>query len=148
MNNLILGIIFSKKFIYLAGGALILWLLFKVFFIAWDYVAFINPKVDKLKNDNITLQLDLKLSQATNDSLNTVIIDCSTTNLLIQDTNQKNIDSLLKANKKLRIENKSINAQIGHFLEIAPCKKSVKIKDGNPFKKNKTEWVLIDCEEN
>ena len=34
---------------------------------------------------------------------------------------------------------------IKHFLDVAPCKKEVEVKDGNPFKKNKKEWILVDC---
>lgn len=61
------------------------------------------------------------------------------TNFLIREKGYQSIIS--QQQKKI----KELDNTINHFLEVAPCKREVEVKDGNPFKKNKKEWILVDC---
>jgi hypothetical protein len=75
---------------------------------------------------------------AKNDSLK-YAKSVDSTNFLIREKGYQSIIS--QQQKKI----KELDNTINHFLEIAPCKREVEVKDGNPFKKNKKEWILVDC---
>ena len=150
MITLIWNFLLKKGFKYLAIIAIVVGLWFGakwLFFTTWDKIAFSNSKVENMVLQIDTLQTDLIASQMANDSLNDLNYECAKSFNAVTSQNQKNIDSLVKANKFLRSENKELDSQINHFLEVAPCTEIVEVKDKNPFKKNKKVRVFVDCPE-
>lgn len=150
MLTLIWNFLLKTGFKYLAYIAIAVglwfgakWLLFKT----WDKIAFSNSKVENIVLKVDTLQIDLIVSQMANDSLNDLNYECAKSFNAVTLQNQKNIDSLVKANKLLRSQNKELDSQINHFIEVAPCTEIVEVKDKNPFKKNKKVRVFVDCPE-
>lgn len=150
MITLIWNFLLKKGFKYLAIIAIGVGLWFGakwLFFKTWDKIAFANSKVEKVVLIIDTLQTDLRTSQIANDSLNDLNYECAKSFNEVTELNQKNIDSLRKANKILTAKNKELDSQINHFLEIAPCTEIEEVKDNNPFKKNKKIRVFVDCPE-
>ena len=150
MLTLIWNFLLKKGFKYLAIIAIVIGLWFGVkwiFFKTWDKIAFSNSKVEKVVLKVDTLQTDLKIVQVANDSLNDLNYECAKAFNDVNSVNQKNIDSLRKANKLLTAKNKELDSQINHLLEVAPCTEIQEVKDKNPFRKNKKIRVFVDCPE-
>lgn len=150
MITLIWNFLLKKGFRYLVIIISIFTLWFGgkwMFFKTWDKIAFSNSKVENIILRCDTLQTDLKAVQMANDSLNDLNYECAKSFNEVTRLNQKNIDSLLKANKFLRSRNKELDSQINHLMEVAPCTEIVEVKDNNPFKKNKKVRVFVDCPE-
>lgn len=148
MITLIWNFLLKKGFKYLAYVAIGVGLWFGakwLFFKTWDKIAFSNSKVENIILKVDTLQNDLKTAQVANDSLNDLNYECAKAFNDVAETNQKNIDSLRKANKILTAKNKELDSQINHFMEVAPCTEIQEVKDKNPFRKNKKIRVLVDC---
>lgn len=147
---LIWNFLLKKGFKYLAIVALGvgLWIGVKwLFFKTWDKIAFSNAKVESVLLQVDTLKIDLVASQVANDSLNDLNYECAKSFNEVTFQNQKNIDSLWRANKKLTADKKELESQINHFIEVAPCTEIQEVKDNNPFKKNKKIRVFVDCPE-
>ena len=150
MLTLIWNFLLKKGFKFIAFIILFSALLFGakwLFFKTWDKIAFSNFKVENIILKVDTLQTDLIASQMANDSLSDLNYECAKSFNAVTLQNQKNIDSLVKANKLLRSQNKELDSQINHLLEVAPCTEIVEVKDKNPFKKNKKVRVFVDCPE-
>lgn len=157
MITLIWNFLLKKGFKYLAYIAIALGLWFGakwLFFTTWDMIAFSNSKVNKVVLQVDTLRSDLIIAWSANDSLSDLNYECAKSYNAVNLQNQKNIDSLVKANKLLRSEkealkseNKELDSQLNHLLEVAPCTEMVELKDKNPFKKNKKVRVFVDCPE-
>lgn len=157
MITLIWNFLLKKgfKFLAIASIAVGLWFGAKwLFFKTWDKIAFANSKVETMVLKVDTLQNDLKTAHVANDSLNDLNYECAKSFNDVTELNQKNIDSLRKANKilkaekeVLKAEKKELDSQINHFLEVAPCTEMQEVKDKNPFKKNKKIRVFVDCPE-
>lgn len=150
MITLIWNFLLKKGFKYLAiiAAAVALWFGAKwMFFYTWDGISFSNAKVEKILLQVDTLRIDLINVQAANDSLNDLNYECAKTFNDVTEINQKNIDSLVKANKRLTLEKKELQSQVDHFLDIAPCTEMQEVKDNNIFKKNKRIRVFVPCPE-
>lgn len=148
MITLIWNFLLKKGFKYMAYIAIAFGLWFGakwLFFTTWDMIAFSNYKVNKVVLQVDTLRSDLIIAWAANDSLSDLNYECAKSYNAVNLQNQKNIDSLLKENKILRSQNKELDSQINHLMEVAPCTEVVEVKDKNPFKKNKKVRVFVDC---
>lgn len=139
-------IVKGLKYLAIIAIAFCLWFGAKwLFFKTWDKIAFANSKVENIVLKVDTLQNDLKAVQMANDSINDLNYECAKSFNDVTELNQKNIDSLRKANKVLTTKNKELDSQINHFLEVAPCTEMQEVKDKNPFRKNKKIRVFVDC---
>jgi hypothetical protein len=140
----ILSLIFGKtiKSITSRIGILLVlgtaWYLYDKYTDATQGFERVKIELSKVSTDNKELMAYNGLLIAKNDSLK-YAKSVDSTNFLIREKGYQSIIS--QQQKKI----KELDNTINHFLEIAPCKREVEVKDGNPFKKNKKEWILVDC---
>ena len=147
--NIIIGkiakILFNKTTLYIIGVVVLFFLLREGYFRTYKKISFSHPDVKLMVDNLVATREDLEVTQTANDSLNAVINECSESLRNIIEINQANTDSLVKKNRSLSLVNLRNDILLDSFMVVAPCKEEVTVKDGNPFKKNKKQYIFVNC---